>query len=67
MPPTIWLCVVPPTSQNIRVVSAPAGHRVLVSMVPFVACAIRVSSALPGAWLAYQKVTAMVASVLRLN
>src|SRR4029450_6630295 len=53
-------------SQNIRVVSAPAGHRVLVSMVPLVACAIRVSNALPEAWLnnqAYQNVTAMVARV----
>ena len=38
----------------------------LVSMVPSVACAIRVSSELPEAWLnsqAYQKVTAIVASV----
>ena len=52
-------------SQAMRVVSAPACHKVLVSMVPLVACAIRVSSALPEAGLnnqAYQKVTAMVAS-----
>ena len=45
-------------------VSAPACHRVLVSMAPSVACAIKVSSALPEAWLnnqAYQKVTATVA------
>jgi hypothetical protein len=36
---------------------------VLVSMVPLVACAIRVSNALPEAWLnnqAYQNVTAAV-------
>ena len=31
-------------------VSAPACHRVLVSMAPSVACAIKVSSALPEAW-----------------
>ena len=39
-------------------------HRVLVSIVPSVACAISVSSELPEAWLnnqAYQKVTATVA------
>ena len=54
-------------SQIIGAVSAAAGHRVLVSMAPSVACAIRVSSALPEASLtnqAYQKVTAMVASGL---
>ena len=51
-------------SQVIRVVSAVACHRVLVSIVPSAAWAINVISELPEAWLnnqAYQKVTATVA------
>ena len=45
--------------------SAASGHSVLVSMVPSVAWAIKVSSELPDAWLnsqAYQNVTETVAS-----
>ena len=45
-------------------VSAAVGHRVLVSIVPSVAWAIKVIRELPEAWLnsqAYQKVTATVA------